>query len=310
MNPLSECDLSVEVIDNGDDPIIRYTAENIILYKLRRSGIEEARRRSKAVPADERKDSPIHRFWEDFTDMGVYFYVGNNTDGPGLDVYIGECGNVYDRFRSHRTDEWQGWTELLFVHRDRMTVATRFKLEELCIGLADGRPDVRLVNGKKKRTENPTPMELKTVRSIMKMLPNLMYVSGYGFLLGGTGKPEAPETGTTVTDGRPVFLIKGDSGVLGTGTVVDGEFWVCRGTRLKPRTRHFQKGDRAIYDALVSDGTIVGDQFERDWKADSHVVAARMVLGTTGGDMKYKWKTSDSVMVDAYLRSQAEKKDE
>ena len=106
------------------------------------------------------------------------------------------------------------------------------------------------------------------------MLPHLMYVAGYGFLLG-TGKPEAPETGTKVTDGRPVFLIKGDSGVLGTGTVVDGEFWVCRGTRLKPRTRHFQKGDRAIYDALVSDGTIVlADEISPDtcrlWDEKTH----------------------------------------
>lgn len=267
IDPLSEFVLSVEVIDNGDDSIVKYETVNMTLYKIRRIVIEGARMKSKAVPTDERKNSPINRFWEDFTDMGVYFYVGHNTDGFGLNVYIGKCGNVYDRFRTHRPDEWQEWTELVFVYRDRITVATRYKLEELCIALADGRSDVSLVNEKKRRKEKPTPMEFRMVRSVMNVLPHLMYVAGYDFLLErsrGEGE-RMPEPD-------------------------------------RPRTKYIKDKDRSIYDSLIADGTLKDGVFTRDWLSDSPTSAARFITGSTNGAMWDRWKTADGKSVREFMR--------
>ena len=303
MNPLSECLLSVEVIDNGDHPIVRYAADNLVVYKIRRQRIEEARKRNDA--ASDKDD--IRVFWNDLTSMGVYFYVGHSLIGPGLDVYIGEGGNVYNRLKTHRTDEWQNWTELLFVHRENMTMAVRSKLEDNCIRLTGMCADVNLINKKEGRAEEPTSLEVKMINSIMKSLPQLMYVAGYDFLLQGIQKTEKAHVPEQLrSDDRPLFFINSSDGYLGPGTVIDGEFWVCTGTRIKPRTKHFLKSDQRVYDDLLSNGTIVDDVFVQDWKPESHVIAARIVLGTTSGDMKYKWKTSESMTVDDYLRHENE----
>ena len=289
MTNIADSLVKAKVLRNDSHPVIRYSTQKLLLYKADRQGL----------------DIMDEEFRNHIKGVGVYFYVG-----PGPSLYIGESFHADDRRKEHiQRGDWDGWDELLFVHDDDITSGVRKRLERECIERAKKCSHIKMINSKGGVNEPLSEEEGLNLRRIMSLLPHLMYVAGYDFLLDRTEKTEeAPAP--VMADGRPVFLIKGDSGVLGTGTVVDGEFWVCRGTRLKPRTKHFQKGDRAIYDALVSDGTIVGDEFARDWKADSHVVAARMVLGTTGGDMKYKWRTSDSVMVDAYLRSEAEKKDE
>ena len=303
MNPLSDCVLSVEVIDNGNDPIVKYETDNVTLYKIRRNGIEGARRRSKAVPTDERKNSPICRFWEDFTGKGVYFYVGHSQDARGLDVYVGKSGNVHGRLNKHKTDVWQNWSELVFIHREGLMMGACTKIEEMCIKLASKCPDVNIVNKNEGETDIPTSLEYKMVNNIMRVLPNLMYVAGYDFLIDRSSEEveSIPEPMRTRRDGTEftICLVGLDDGKA----VLDEEgFWVLAGTHVKPISKYLNDKDRRIYDSLIADGTLKDGVFTRDWLADSPSRAARFITGTTNGAMWDRWKTADKKSVREFMR--------
>lgn len=281
MADIREYPITVDILQTGRHPVVGYSANETVFYKLDRQGT----------------GCTAESFVRHFNRMGVYFYVGHPDDGSPVEVYIGEGGSISNRKRTHVRDEWQDWDELMFVYHPRMTVGIRKAVESRCITLARKQKGIRLINTKLPQ-EELTESESKTCKLIMDVLPWLMYVAGYGFLLDRASLRDASTIESLPTDVRFTYCCKGRTAY---GHFDPEGFVIEKDSTIAPRTEHLKGSDLRLYEELEAKGVIVDGRFTLDQKFDGPDRAARFVTGTTGGSLTGRWKDEKGRSIKIYL---------
>lgn len=256
---------------------------------------------------------------------GVYILTGTHGQTGGPVAYIGMGDDVARRLGNpkHRVNEEQhDWTDVTIVtSKDANLTSAHIRyLESRLIRLAKAVDRIPLDNGNEPSGGAELPeADESDMDYFIDQLQILLPVVGVELFRGRRQRSEQsviaePAPGPS----SPIFeLTNGAAGTHARAQLVDGEFTVLAGSRVRakmPDSRHespatarqYERRQR-IHAALIEDGSIVesdnGGVLTRDVVFSSPSAAGSVVQGRASCNGLTKWRTTDGLQYGAWLDS-------
>lgn len=197
---------------------------------------------------------------------GAYFLIGEDESAiGGTQCYIGRTENFVRRFRDHdvKKDFWDR-VVLISAKDDAFNEGHWGYLEARLVELAREAARVSVLNDQTPQGRKLSEAQVSDMESFLSQLHIVLPVLGVQAIRARVEKPSArdPEG-----DRSPIFrLTDNRRGVEAEAQVIDGEFFVLKGSRIvsewtavgkSDSTRRAYAGYRERHKKLVADGSVV-----------------------------------------------------